>query len=96
MRCSEIEYRKISELTLLSNNPRTITKKDMDRLVDSIRINGFWKHRPITLSQKSDGTLVVIAGNQRLKAAKKLKLEQVPVVIYYDLTALMPLGSSRS
>lgn len=58
----------------------------MDRLVDSIRINGFWKHRPITLSRKSDGTLVVIAGNQRLKAAKKLKLEQVPVVIYYDLT----------
>lgn len=57
----------------------------MERLVDSIRINGFWKHRPITLSDRS-GELVVIAGNQRLKAAKKLKLSEVPTVLYSDLT----------
>jgi hypothetical protein len=57
----------------------------MDRLVDSIRINGFWRHRPITLSDRT-GELVVIAGNQRYKAAKKLKLEEVPTITYHNLT----------
>lgn len=85
MRCSDIEYRKVSDLSLLKDNPRKITTKDLERLVDSIRINGFWKHRPITLSDRT-GELVVIAGNQRLKAAKKLKLKEVPVVIYSELT----------
>lgn len=85
MNCSEIIFRKVSEISLLSDNPRKISKKDMEKLVDSIRINGFWKHRPITLSDRT-GELVVIAGNQRLKAAKKLKLEEVPTVLYSDLT----------
>ena len=39
----EIVYRKISDLTLLDDNPRKISKRDLERLVDSIRINGFWK-----------------------------------------------------
>lgn len=85
MKCSEITYRPLSELVLLETNPRTIKKADMDRLVDSIKIYGFWKHRPITLSDRT-GKLVVIAGNQRLKAAKKLKLNEVPTVLYSDLT----------
>lgn len=85
MNCSEIIFRKVSEISLLSDNPRKISKKDLEKLVDSIRINGFWKHRPITLSDRT-GELVVIAGNQRLKAAKKLKLEEVPTVLYSDLT----------
>ena len=85
MKCSEIIYRPLSELVLLGTNPRTIKKADMDRLVDSIKIYGFWKHRPITLSDRT-GKLVVIAGNQRLKAAKKLKLKEVPTVVYSDLT----------
>lgn len=80
-----IVYRKVSDLILLKENPRKITKIDMDRLIDSIRINGFWKHRPITLSDRS-GEVVVIAGNQRLKAAKKLKLAEVPTVLYQNLT----------
>lgn len=36
----EIVYRKISDLTLLDDNPRKISKRDLERLVDSIRING--------------------------------------------------------
>ena len=47
-----IVYRKISDLTLLDDNPRKISKRDLERLVDSIRINGFWKHRPIALSER--------------------------------------------
>lgn len=54
----EIVYRKISDLTLLDDNPRKISKRDLERLVDSIRINGFWKHRPIALSER-EGKLYV-------------------------------------
>lgn len=38
----QITYRKVSDLTLLAENPRTIKKADFQRLVDSIKINGFW------------------------------------------------------
>lgn len=85
MECSDITYRKISDLTVLENNPRKITKKDLNRLVDSIRINGFWKHRPIVLSER-DGKLIVLAGHQRIKAAKKLKITEVPTILYHNLT----------
>lgn len=80
-----VEYRKLSELVLLKENPRTISKTDLEKLVDSIRINGFWKHRPITLSDRT-GQLIVLAGNMHLKAAKKLKMGMVPTVLYHDLT----------
>ena len=85
MKCSEITYKKVSELVLLPENPRTITKSDFARLVDSIKINGFWKHRPLAVTER-DGKMVVLAGNQRLKAAKKLKLVDVPVIVYEELT----------
>ena len=85
MKCSDLIYRKPSELTLLAENPRKITKQDFERLVESIRINGFWKHRPLALIER-EGNLVVLCGNQRLKAAKKLKLEEVPTVLYSDQT----------
>ncbi len=85
MNCSEIQYISTSKIDLLPENPRTITKADFQRLVDSIKINGLWKHRPLALVMR-DERLVVLAGNQRLKAARKLKLESVPCVIYSDTT----------
>lgn len=85
MKCSELTFRKPSELTLLSNNPRKIGKRDFERLVDSIHINGFWKHRPMALEEQG-GKLVVLCGNQRLKAAKKLGIKEVPTVLYSELT----------
>lgn len=84
MKCTETIFKKPSELTPLANNPRKITKEEFQRLVDSIRINGFWMHRPLALEEQ-DGKMVVLAGNQRLKAAKRLKLQEVPCVIYSDL-----------
>lgn len=85
MTCSEIQYLPVSEVNLLPDNPRTIKKADFERLIDSIKINGFWKHRPLALVRR-EGKLVVLAGNQRLKAAKKLRMEKVPCVIYSDTT----------
>ena len=80
-----MQYLPPSELVGLSNNPRTITKADLNRLCDSIRANGFWKHRPLGVERQGDA-LVVLDGNQRLKAARLLKMKLVPVVIYEGLT----------
>ena len=85
MKSSETQWMNPKKLSLLESNPRKITKVDFDRLVDSIHINGFWPHRPMAVTEKG-GKLVVLGGNQRLKAAKKLGLEEVPVVVYSELT----------
>ena len=85
MKVESMKYRKLSELHPLASNPRKINKTDFDRLVDSLRINGFWEHQPMAVEEQ-DGQLVVLSGNQRLKACKKLKMKEVPTVLYSDLT----------
>ena len=75
------------KLTGLPNNPRKITQESLNRLCDSIRENGFWSHRPCAVEWREDlGKYVVLDGNQRLKAARRLKMKEIPVVIYSDLT----------
>lgn len=85
MKSSDIIYLNVSEICLLKDNPRKISKEEFLRLVDSIKINGFWVHRPLALVQR-EGKFVVIAGNQRLKAVKKLKIKSVPCIIYSETT----------
>lgn len=82
---SKIEYRKVADLKALTNNPRKITKANFDKLVDSIKINGFWEHRALPLSDRT-GELVILAGHQRLKAARKMKIDKVPTILYSGLT----------
>ena len=65
MKVSEVTYYKVSSLQQLKENPRTITKADFEKLVDSIKINGFWKHRPLAIKEQN-GKFIVLAGNQRL------------------------------
>ena len=81
----EITYRKVADLHPLPNNPRKIKKEEMDRLVDSITTNGFWEHRPLALTER-EGRLIVLCGNQRLKAARKLKINELPTILYRDLS----------
>lgn len=85
MKCEPMKYRKVADLHPLPNNPRTIDKAGLDRVVDSIKLNGFWEHRPMALEEQ-DGRLIVLDGNQRLKAVKRLKIKEVPTVLYSDLT----------
>lgn len=82
---SDLQYIATGELCPLTNNPRKITKTDFDRLCDSLRANGWWTHRPAAC-ELQDGAMVVLAGNQRLKAAKRIKMKAVPCIIYSDLT----------
>lgn len=72
-----MEYRKLSELVKLTNNPRTIEKTDMDRLTASIAKFGVLPGRPLILSNRT-GELVIICGNQRYEVCKKLKIQEVP------------------
>lgn len=82
---AEITYRKINELTELERNPRTISKDQFDTLKTSIHDNPeYFEARPIILSDRT-GKLVVIAGNQRLKAARAVGLTEVPTVLLSNL-----------
>lgn len=83
---NEVKYRYLSELTELEGNPRTITKDKMNKLVESIKANGdYFEARPIICSDRT-GKLVILAGNQRYKAAKIAGIEEVPVIILHGLT----------
>ncbi len=71
--------RPISTLKGYARNPRKNDER-VDRMVESINEFGF----RIPVVAKSDGS--VVDGHLRLKAAKKLGMETVPVVLADDLT----------
>lgn len=82
----QVIYRDIEELELLSSNPRKITPDMMEKLKTSIRENeDYFECRPVILSDRT-GKLVVIAGNQRVTAARALGMKQVPTVVLSGLT----------
>jgi DNA modification methylase len=75
----EVKIFKVEDLIEYARNPR---KNDaaVDRMVSCIKEFGF----RIPIAAKSDGS--VVDGHLRLKAAKKLGMTEVPVVIADDLT----------
>ena len=75
----KLEYVPIDELKPFDKNPRKISDAGLAKIRRSIEQFGF--ANPI-LVQKD--TNVIIAGHQRLKAAKEAGLDQVPVV-YLDM-----------
>jgi len=75
----QIVEKKISELKKYENNPR-INDDAIDPVVNSIRAFGF--KVPIIVDKHN----VIVAGHTRLKAAIKLGLETVPVVVANDLS----------
>ena len=83
---STVEYRPLENLKELERNPRQINKENFEILKKSIKDNpDYFEARPVILSNRT-GELVVIAGNQRLKAAKALGLTEVPTVLLEGLT----------
>lgn len=83
---SNFKYRKLSELTLLAGNPRIIKTKEFETLCKSVKDNpSYFEARPLILSDRT-GQLVVIAGNQRYKAAESLGLKEVPTFLLSGLT----------
>jgi site-specific DNA-methyltransferase (adenine-specific) len=83
---AQIEYKPLSELKELPGNPRTIKKDQFEKLKKSLQDNAdYFEARPIILSDRT-GENIILAGNQRYKAAKALKMEQVPTITLHGLT----------
>ena len=83
---AQVVYRKLSELKELPGNPRTISKKQFETLKKSLADNqDYFEARPIILSNRT-GELVILAGNQRYKAAKSIGLESVPTILLEGLS----------
>jgi len=71
------EYVKLKDLKNSPNNPRSITSDQFQKLTASIETFGkMLEERPI-LARKSDG--VILCGNMRYLAAKKLGWATIPV-----------------
>lgn len=80
-----IVYRPIVEIHELKNNPRIIKKDQFEKLKTSIKDNpDYFEARPCILSNRT-GVLVVIAGNQRLRASRELGLTEIPTVLLEGL-----------
>lgn len=81
-----IEYRPIADIHELEGNPRIIKKDQFEKLKTSIKNNpDYFEARPCILSNRT-GVLVVIAGNQRLRASRELGLTEVPTILLEGLT----------
>ena len=73
-----MKYIEIGKLQLHKDNPRKISRKELDKLAKSISDNPeYFEARPII----TDKNFVIFAGNSRYKAAKILGLDKVPVHI---------------
>lgn len=79
MKKHQIVYIRVEDLFLNDRNPR-FNEKAVDTVAKSIQKYGF--KNPLIV----DTNNVVYCGNTRLKAARKLKIEEVPCIIADDLT----------
>lgn len=79
MKRHQIVYMKVEDLQLNARNPR-FNDKAVDTVAKSIEKYGF--KNPLI----ADTNNVVYCGNTRLKAARKLGIEEVPCIIADDLT----------
>lgn len=75
----KIIYKKINDLIPYANNPRN-NDMAVGPVAKSIKEFGF--KVPIIIDKDGE----IVAGHTRLKAAKELKLEEVPCIIADDLT----------
>lgn len=75
----EVISKSIDEITPYINNPRN-NDQAVDAVANSIKEFG-WQ-QPIVV----DKNMVIIVGHTRYKAAKKLKLDKVPVIVATNLT----------
>ncbi|MBU2527682.1 MAG: ParB N-terminal domain-containing protein [Bacteroidetes bacterium] len=96
----KIEHLPIGKVKLNPDNPRQISNKDFQSLVKSLQdCPDMFEARPLLCSgrginlkpgnpQQISPTekLIVLGGNMRLRAARKLGYKKVPVIIMHGLT----------
>lgn len=77
-RFGNIEHRALQELTSYSNNPRKHPERQLVKLASSIAEFGFVM--PVLIDEAG----VIIAGEARVAAAKRLGLTEVPVIVAHQ------------
>lgn len=80
------EMIELKKLKLLERNPRRITKNQMEKLIEKLREKPEFLHKRPILVNVSNGVYQVYAGNQRVRAARKLKWKEIPCSLSYDLS----------
>ena len=80
-------YRNITDIKPNPKNPRIIKDEKFAKLVQSLKdFPEMLEKRPLICFTDTDGKLVVLGGNMRLKAAKEVGLKKLPVMLADDWT----------
>jgi len=78
----------ITQIKPNPKNPRVIKDANFEKLKLSIQeFPEMLEKRPLVCYTDTDGKLVVLGGNMRLKAAKDLGVQELPVILADDWTA---------
>jgi hypothetical protein len=76
----------LKRLKLLEKNPRTITKTQMEKLKAKLRNKPEFLQKRSVLVNVVDDVYQVYAGNQRVRAARKLGWKQIPCTVSFNMT----------
>ena len=79
----KVENVRVEAIRPNPDNPRKITRKELEKLKNSIQEFGLVD--PIIVNRHDTRNGIIIGGHQRLEAAKSLGYTEVPVT-YVDLT----------
>ena len=80
-------YRNITDIKPNPKNPRLIKDEKFAKLVQSLKdFPEMLEKRPLVCFTDTDGKLVVLGGNMRLKASKEIGLKKLPVMLADDWT----------
>lgn len=82
------QMKKVSEIKANPANPRIIRDDKYKKLVNSLReFPQMLEKRPLVcVTDPEDGKIYPLGGNQRLRAAKDLKMKEIPVDMADDWT----------
>ncbi len=69
------EVRQLKDLKPFENNPRTVPSEQFKKLIENIQENGFTNRLLVTQDN------LVLGGNQRLRALKKLGYTEIQVLV---------------
>lgn len=80
-------YKLIADIKSNPKNPRIIKDDKFAKLVKSIKeFPQMLEKRPLICFTDTDGKVVVLGGNMRLKAAKEVGLKELPILLADDWT----------
>ena len=80
-------YKNITDIKANPKNPRVIKDDKFAKLVKSITdFPEMLEKRPLVCFTDTDGKVVVLGGNMRLKAAKEIGLKELPIILADDWT----------